>query len=210
MSSRSIDVRTILGPGFTGTPINLAVSSGGETSDINPITLAKPTLNNPSDFGGFAGENDQAMTVMRNAKYVPSRSFQIFISPSNPPRFTEPTATIDVKRAPPEITSVSPTLVSTPQSLRPGTEVTIKGEGFCRRLDCRVRQPGRDGNARLDQSHADQGRHPTARDRRSDHHLIRRRPPGRPVGDLVRPHDREQLPQRRRLPVPQLQAAHRL
>ena len=127
--SATADVRTLLNPGFTQSPVNLAVSTTGDTSDIFSIVLPKTSLNNPADFD-LSGVNDQTLTVTRGSQNRPSPRFQIQITPTSG-SFTEPAATIDVNRTRPTITSVNPTLVQTPQLANTGTEVAIKGSGFC-------------------------------------------------------------------------------
>ncbi len=125
----AVGVRTLLGPAFTGTPINVAVTTNGDTSDVSSVSLSKPSLNNPSDFD-LSGENDQILTVSRNGNQTSSNSFQIDLAPTSG-SFTEPTAIVDVTRAPAVVNSIDTTFARTPQDLNPGTELTIKGAGFC-------------------------------------------------------------------------------
>jgi hypothetical protein len=129
-SSATEQIETRLGPSFTGSPIDLAVSSLGDTSDVSSISLPKTSLDNPSDFDA-SGENRQELTVTRNANQTAASSFDIQISPTSGGSFTEPTATVTVNRTTARVDSVSPRSVATPQALRPGSEVTIKGAGFC-------------------------------------------------------------------------------
>ena len=126
--SASTSVRTLLGPGFAGSPVDLALSTSGDTRGISSISLAKRSLANPTDFS--FGENDQQLLISRDSFPTSASSFEIEIAPSSGP-FVEPASTVEVDLEPTEIDSVTPSAVRTPQALQPGTEVTLKGTGFC-------------------------------------------------------------------------------
>jgi IPT/TIG domain-containing protein len=128
--SVGVPVVTLLGSGFAGTPVNLALATNGDTGDIGSISLPSKTLNNPSDFG-FAGINEQTLTVTSNAVAEPfGFPLQIEITPSSG-AFTEPTAKLEIAKVGPQINSVYPEQVNAPELHRPGSPVTIRGVGFC-------------------------------------------------------------------------------
>jgi hypothetical protein len=129
-STVGVPVVTLLGDAFQGSPINLALNSSGAGADVGSISLPMTSLANPGDFNARA-ENEQTLAITSNAQAEPyAFGFHIEITPTSG-NFTEPSAEIAVQKVAPEINSVGPTTVETPQLLKPGSEVTLKGAGFC-------------------------------------------------------------------------------
>lgn len=127
-STASAVIQTSVLGGYTGTPINLAVSTSGDTSNINDIFLPDPVLNNPGDF--TAGVNDQTLRVSRFTEPSSTSSFQVSVTPSSG-AFTGTPVTITFEQAQPTIDSLSTDFVETPQGPRAGTDLAIDGTGFC-------------------------------------------------------------------------------
>jgi hypothetical protein len=126
-SSASATVRVVTGPLFTG-PINLGLQENGDASDIDSATLSRSQLQ-ASDYAS-PGEADQTFTVSRGERN-PSGQLPVEVTASSV-GFNDADATIDILRAPSQVGPVSPTSGTlTPQALKPGTSVTITGEGFC-------------------------------------------------------------------------------
>jgi hypothetical protein len=125
-STGAVGVRTTIEPGFSP-PVDLALATSGATPDVSSLALEKTVLET-ADFG-FVDENEQVLRVTRNATPA-SGSFDVYVSGSAGP-FSEPAATVEVKRAPPTVSSLSAASGRIPQSLQPGTPVTISGAGFC-------------------------------------------------------------------------------
>jgi|GEM_PF-5225405 len=128
-SAVAVPVTTILGPGFEGGPINLALATGGDSSDIGSVSLPLHQLINPITFG-LDGVDEQALTVTSNGAADPNgATFEVAITPTAG-QFSEPPAAVEVEKADPRISSMY-NYASTPQLHHPGSEVTIKGIGFC-------------------------------------------------------------------------------
>jgi hypothetical protein len=125
-STGAVGVRTTIEPGFSP-PLDLALSTSGATPDVGALALEKSMLE-AADFG-FVDENEQVLRVTRNATPA-SGSFDVYVAGSAGP-FAEPAATVEVKRASPTVSSLSTNFGRIPQSLQPGTPVTINGAGFC-------------------------------------------------------------------------------
>jgi hypothetical protein len=155
-SSASTDVRTSVGPLYTGTPIALGLGYGGDNASApaQNITLQDTHLTNPSGFDP-SGYDDQQLTVHRDSAPTENDTFTITITPTGPPNLTGSAASIMVTNAPPTISKVSYTNSSplvngtlnsygtpglglnpqdfalTPQALAQGAQVQIQGSGFC-------------------------------------------------------------------------------
>lgn len=127
-SSVAVPVSTLLGPGFTGTPVELAVHRSGGEAGIASASLPSTVLANPGDFG-LEGADEQALVVSSNAT-AETNPFYMEITPTSGP-FTEPTAKLEVTKAPPQIYPLGQSILDAPQLHRPGTQLTIHGVGFC-------------------------------------------------------------------------------
>lgn len=159
-SSVSTDVRTSVGPFYTGTPIDLSVSSSGDTASVPPQDILFPgtsgniNFSNPASFDP-AGYTDQTITVKRNGADTAADTFTISLTPTGPPGLSATPATITVTNAPPTISRITWTndsplqngslnnyagpnlglnpynLATVPEGLASASEVTIDGSGFC-------------------------------------------------------------------------------
>ncbi len=126
-STTAVGVRTTIEAPFSS-PMALALSTGGETPDVSSLTLEKNALE-PSDFN-LSGVNEQTLRITRAGNGPASGLFQVFVTGTSG-SFAEPTATVNVQRGPPTVSSISASSGSTPQALQSGTQVTIDGSGFC-------------------------------------------------------------------------------
>jgi hypothetical protein len=142
-SSAGTLVRTTTGQGFSG-PVDLALTTGGQTSDLASLALGKSALA-PAEFWnlgfGFGGLNEQTLSIARNGNGPATGSFQVFVTGTSG-SLSEPTATVDVQRGPPIVRLIAPSSGRTPQALQPGTPVTIYGEGFCPGTTVQFGNPG--------------------------------------------------------------------
>ncbi len=104
--------------GNAGVPGTLTISSQGDTAGLTV------SLNGSAVGPGYS----QTLTVTSDAPGSGSATYTITLSGEG---VAPVAATLIVNRVAPEVASVSPTYVLTPQSLHPGTSVSIEGSGFC-------------------------------------------------------------------------------
>jgi len=128
-SRATIGVRTAIEPGFS-TPINLALSTSGETQDISELSLDKSVLE-PADFN-LSGVNEQGLHLSRFVfnEATSANPLKVFVTGTSSP-FSEPSAIVNVIRSGPNVSSLGSSFGRTPQAGQPGTPVTIFGSGFC-------------------------------------------------------------------------------
>lgn len=109
---------TVYVVGNAAVPGTLTVASQGDTAGLSA-----------SLSGSNAGSDYVRMlTLVSTAAGTGTATYTITLTGGAAPPTT---ATLTVNRVAPQVTSVSPASALTPQSLQPGTLVTINGSGFC-------------------------------------------------------------------------------
>ncbi len=128
-SRATVGVRSTIEPGFSA-PLSLTLSTSGETRDISELSLEKNVLE-AGDFN-LSGVNEQGLHISRfvSNEATSANPLKVYVTGSSSP-FLEPSATVNVIRSGPTVSSLSSSSGYTPQSTQAGTPVTIAGSGFC-------------------------------------------------------------------------------